>query len=151
MIPMNLPYIRVAPDAIPPRYNHEDDACFDLCAYQGVTIPPGGSAIVPTGLIFNIPSGKVMNLYIRSGIAAKTKLRLSNGVGKIDAGFRNVVCALIDNIGDKPATIEKNDRIVQAEIVNKVPVNLVEATVVEDTARGLNGLGSSGTNPLLSG
>jgi len=162
---------RLRPDAVIPRYARELDAGFDLVAMEDTLIAPGESAKIPTGLAFALPAGYELQVRPRSGISAKTKLRLSNTPGTIDAGYRGEVCVLVDNIrmpsgerghvcldvSDQPVAVEqeadrnsylikKGDRIAQG-VLAVVPVAVFEeAEELDETERGTGGFGSSGVN-----
>jgi dUTP pyrophosphatase len=97
---MNIPvkFKRLHPDAATPHYAHDGDSGFDLTATEDVIIQPGATAIVPTGLAFEIPAGYELQVRPRSGISAKTKLRVANAPGTVDRNFRGEVGVIIDNI-----------------------------------------------------
>jgi dUTP pyrophosphatase len=162
---------RLHPDAVIPRYARELDAGFDLVAMEDALILPGESAKIPTGLAFALPEGYELQVRPRSGISAKTKLRLSNAPGTIDAGYRGEVCVLVDNIrvpsgqwghvcfdvSEQPVTVEqevdrhsylikKGDRIAQG-VLAMVPLAVFEEVEeLDETERGAGGFGSSGVN-----
>lgn len=89
---------KLHPDAVIPKYSHLNDAGFDLVAVEDVIIQPGETKKVPIGLAFAIPPGYELQIRPRSGISSKTKLRISNAPGTVDAGYRGEVCVLVDNI-----------------------------------------------------
>jgi dUTP pyrophosphatase len=161
---------RLHPDAVIPNYAHENDAGFDLVAVEDVVIGPGETAKVRTGLAFEIPEGYELQIRPRSGISAKTKLRVSNAPGTVDSGFRGEVCVLIDNVSAPPTfstdgifgvdgnqtqvpdkmfaygtyLIRRGDRIAQGVIA---PVYRAAFEVVDElseTARGGGAFGSTG-------
>lgn len=158
-------------DAVIPKYARAMDAGFDLVAVEDALIAPGQSAKVPTGLAFALPEGFELQIRPRSGISAKTKLRLSNAPGTVDAGYRGEVCVLIDNIrtpsnemgkvcldaGDKSVSVDqevdknsylikKGDRIAQG-VIAIVPIAQFEVVdELDETERGAGGFGSSGIN-----
>jgi dUTP pyrophosphatase len=160
---------RLHEDAVIPRYARAFDAGFDLVAVEDVLIPPGETAKIPTGLAFALPDGYELQVRPRSGISAKTKLRISNAPGTVDAGYRGEVCVLIDNIripsgevghtcldvSEKPATVDrevdrhtylirKGDRIAQG-VLALVPLARFEVVdELDETERGAGGFGSSG-------
>jgi len=160
---------KLHPDAVIPKYARALDAGFDLVAAEDVLIAPGQSAKVPTGLAFALPEGFELQVRPRSGIGAKTKLRLSNAPGTVDAGYRGEVCVLIDNIrlpsaerknscldaGEKETAVEqqvdpnsylirKGDRIAQG-VIAVVPIaQFEEVDELDETERGTGGFGSSG-------
>ncbi|MED4581329.1 dUTP diphosphatase [Brevibacillus choshinensis] len=160
---------KLHPDAVIPQYARAMDAGFDLVALEDVIIAPGQSAKVPTGLAFALPEGFELQVRPRSGISAKTKLRLSNAPGTVDAGYRGEVCVLVDNIripsqertnlcldaSEKETTVEqvvdtnsylikKGDRIAQG-VIAIVPIAQFEVVdELDETERGAGGFGSSG-------
>lgn len=93
---MNVKIKRLDKDAVIPKYAKEGDSGFDLVAAEDVIIEPGETVIVPTGLAFELPAGYEMQIRPRSGISAKTKLRVV--LGTIDAGYRGEVGVIVDNI-----------------------------------------------------
>lgn len=95
---MNVRIKRLHPDAVIPQYAKPGDSGFDLVAVEDVVISPGETQLVPTGLAFEIPEGYELLVRPRSGLSYKTKLRVANPPGTIDAGFRGEVKVIIDNI-----------------------------------------------------
>lgn len=93
---MELKVKRLDDDAVIPQYAHEGDSGFDLVAVSDVIVEPGETVKVPTGLAFEIPPGYEMQVRPRSGITAKTKLRVQ--LGTVDAGYRGEVSVIVDNI-----------------------------------------------------
>ncbi|MEH6941651.1 dUTP diphosphatase [Bacillus sp. JJ722] len=93
---MNLKVKRLHTDAVLPQYAHEGDSGFDLVAVSDVVVEPGETVRVPTGLAFEIPPGCEIQVRPRSGITAKTKLRVQ--LGTIDSNFRGEVSVIVDNI-----------------------------------------------------
>lgn len=99
-----------------PTYAHDTDACADLYADETITIEPGTTALIRTGIALAIPIGYVVHIYPRSSIGAKTMLRLGNSVGVIDAGYRDEIKIIYTNTGTEPYTINRGDRIAQMSI-----------------------------------
>lgn len=89
---------RLHPDAVIPRYATEGAAGFDLVAVEDVVIKPGETALVKTGIAVQLPEGYELQIRPRSGISKKTKLRISNSPGTVDADYTGEVGVLIDNI-----------------------------------------------------
>jgi len=81
-----------------PTYANESDSAFDLISTTDVLVRPGETVLIKTGLFMAIPRGYELQIRSRSGIARKTKLRVSNGVGTIDSGYRGEIGVLLDNI-----------------------------------------------------
>lgn len=142
-----------------PVYKTEGAACLDCKAdilsldktrpylvEDTLTIPPGNIEVIDLGFRVQVPKGYVMNLYIRSGLAAKKGLIMVNGTGKIDSDYRGIVKAIIGNVSQKYAQIKHKDRIVQCEIVPVYTVDFQQVSSLEETDRGEGGLGSTGVN-----
>jgi dUTP pyrophosphatase len=92
---------RLHPDATVPQYATAGAAGFDLVAVEDVIVAPGETKKVPLGLAFELPPGYELQIRPRSGISAKTKLRVSNAPGTVDSDYRGEVCVLVDNIRDE--------------------------------------------------
>lgn len=93
---MNVNIKKLHEDAVIPKYAHDGDAGFDLVAIEDVIIEPGETALVKTGLAFELPDGYEMQIRPRSGITLKTKLRVQ--LGTIDSHFRGEVGVIVDNL-----------------------------------------------------
>lgn len=105
---------RLHPDAIIPKYAKPGDSGFDLVAVEDVIIAPGDTVLVPTGLAFEIPEGYELQVRPRSGISLRTKLRVANSPGTIDAGYRGEVAVIVDNIAQPEISdIDMNNRMVE--------------------------------------
>ena len=108
--------------AVIPRYVHEDDAGMDIYAAEPVTVEPGRTALVPTGLKMAIPDGFELQVRPRSGLSLKTPLRVPNSPGTIDSGFRNEICVIVWNSSpDEAVTVNRGDRIAQF-VLARVPM-----------------------------
>ena len=81
-----------------PTYAHDTDAGMDIYAQEEYTIAPGESIIIPTGIKCAIPEGYAILIQPRSGQSAKTKLRIANTPGLIDAGYRDEIGVIVENI-----------------------------------------------------
>lgn len=84
-----------------PTYAHPTDAGADIYAIEDFTLAPGESKIIPTGLKVAIPLGYELQVRARSGISAKTKLILANGIGTIDTSYRGEIGVILENIEPK--------------------------------------------------
>ncbi len=85
-------------DAKMPAYAHESDSGMDLYALEDITIKPGETVLVPTGLKVALPPGYELQVRPKSGRALKTKLRVANTPGTIDAGYRDEIKVIIENV-----------------------------------------------------
>lgn len=129
-----------------PYYATAGSAALDLhaCIDAPVTIPDGGSVLLPTGLAVSIQENHVGIVAIRSSMGVRHGIVLSNGVGIIDSDYRGPIHVGLHNLGKTPYTVQPGDRIAQLMIV---PVTRHEVEVVEeldDTPRGSGGFGSTG-------
>lgn len=133
-------------DAKMPVYKTPGSAGFDIYTVGGdVEVPPHSTGtMVPTGLSFEIPEGYEIQIRARSGIALKTKLRLSNGIGTIDADYKGEVKILIDNVGDETHVIEHGTRLAQGVISELVPNRMTVIDELTDSERGEGGFNSTG-------
>ena len=104
-------------DAKLPAYAHLTDSGMDVFALEDITIAPGQTVLVPTGLKVAIPVGYELQVRPKSGRCLKTKLRVANTPGTIDAGYRDEIGVIIDNIEPyiKSAQIDENGRLYNVE------------------------------------
>ena len=135
------------PRAKLPAYGSADAAGADLYALTGgpVTIAPGETAKIPTGLAVAIPQGYVGLVYARSGLATKRGLAPANKVGVIDADYRGEVRVALHNHGSVPQVVEDGDRVAQLVIVPYLTARFTPAEELDDTGRGAGGFGSTGS------
>jgi dUTP pyrophosphatase len=89
-------------------------------------LPPGIRCLVPTGLIFDIPEGHVLKMFIRSSVALKKGLVLSNGTGIIDSDYVEPSYIIVTNVTDCLVTIENGERLAQCILEPTISYDLVE-------------------------
>lgn len=96
-----------------PAYAHLTDAGMDVFALEDITIAPGETKLVPIGIKVAIPYGYELQVRPKSGRCLKTKLRVANAPGTIDAGYRDEIGVIIDNIEPfiKSADVDENGRL----------------------------------------
>lgn len=136
-------------DAVLPRYESSGAAGMDLaaCLDTPITMAPGSSAQVPTGLRIALPAGHEGQVRPRSGLAARHGVTVLNAPGTIDEDYRGELQVLLINHGSEPFTIAHGDRIAQLIVA---PLTQVEIDAVDDethlgsTERGNAGFGSTG-------
>lgn len=116
----------------------------DLHASEALTIAPGATAAVSTGLAMAIPRGFEGQVRPRSGIALKHSVTVVNAPGTVDSDFRGCVKVLLINHGREPFPIAVGDRIAQLVIAPVIQAELVEVESLDETARGAGGFGSTG-------
>ena len=138
---------KLNPNAIIPTYGSECAAGADLyaCIESPVTIEPGQTVFISTGLALEIPEGYAGFVYARSGLSCKRGLAPANKVGVVDADYRGEITVALHNHSDEPKTIEVNERIAQIVIAPFVHVAFDEVDELSDTVRGAGGFGSTGT------
>jgi len=131
-----------------PAYETKGAAGMDLRAAVDEDVPltlqPGSRALVPTGLIFEIPEGYEGQIRPRSGLALKHGLTCLNTPGTIDSDYRGEVKVLLINLGEETFDITRGMRIAQMVIAPVVQVGVIEITEGSETARGAGGFGSTG-------
>ena len=117
-----------------------------MCAFleKPVTIECGKTAMIPTGLFFEIPEGYEVQVRPRSGLAAKNGVTVLNTPGTIDSDYRGEICVILINLGNQAFTVNNGDRIAQmlAAPVIQADFSLVQS--LEETERGSGGFGSTG-------
>ncbi len=110
----------------------------------GITLAPGGRALVPTGLRLEIPAGYEVQIRPRSGLALKHGITLPNSPGTIDSDYRGPLGVIVMNAGEEPFVINHGDRIAQMVVAPVVQARFELAEALGDTARGTGGFGSTG-------
>ena len=131
-----------------PAYETQGAAGLDLRAAvdegERLVLRPGKRALVPTGLIFEIPAGFEGQIRPRSGLAFKNGITCLNTPGTIDSDYRGEVNVLLINLGDEKFVIERGMRIAQMVIAPVIQAVLVEKDLATVTDRGIGGFGSTG-------
>ncbi|MBO9122387.1 MULTISPECIES: dUTP diphosphatase [unclassified Rhizobium] len=131
-----------------PAYETKGAAGMDLRAAVDYSSPmvlaPGKRALVPTGLIFEIPEGFEGQIRPRSGLAFKNGITCLNTPGTIDSDYRGEVKVLLINLGEEPFEITRGMRIAQMVIAPVTQARVAEITETSATARGAGGFGSTG-------
>jgi len=130
-----------------PGYATPGAAGMDLLAAIAapLTIPPGGRALVPTGLCVALPPDHELQVRPRSGLALKHGITLPNTPGTVDEDYRGELQVIVMNAGAEPFTIERGMRIAQAVLAPVVRANWREVPELPATTRGAGGFGSTGT------
>ena len=131
-----------------PTYGSDFAAGADLyaCEDAPVTIEPGQTKLVHTGLAMEIPTGLVGLIYARSGLASKKGLAPANKVGVIDSDYRGEVMVALHNHGTVAQTVEAGERIAQIVFAPYYAADFAVVDTLDDTARGAGGFGSTGVN-----
>ena len=154
-----------------PSYSHDWDSGFDLAALNSVTIAPGETVLVKTGLIFDLPKGYEIQVRPRSGMSLKTGITVKNSPGTVDSTYRGDcgvilhnslgttaqvlanICIIILTLGlykrlgiklKGTYTVNIGDRVAQGVLARVVQASFGSTASVEETDRGINGFGSTG-------
>lgn len=112
---------------------------------ERLTLLPGESAIVPTGIKVEIPHGYEIQVRPRSGLAAKHQISVLNTPGTIDADYRGEICIILINFGKTPFVIEPKMRIAQLVLAPVVQAEFVRQDLLAGTGRGEGRFGHTGT------
>lgn len=144
---MILRFKKLNEKAIAPTYGSEYAAGADLYALSDgdITIEPGQTVLVHTGIAMEIPEGMGGFIYARSGLASKKGLAPANKVGVVDSDYRGEVMVALHNHGTVPQTVSGGERIAQMVIAPFIKVEYTECDELSDTVRGAGGFGSTGT------
>ncbi len=137
---------RLREGAILPTYGSAGAAGADLyaCLEEPVTIAPGETAWIPTGLALEVPKGYAGLVYARSSLGAKRGLAPANKVGVIDSDYRGEIRVVLLNHGQVSQTIENGERVAQFLITPVLTPGYEVAEELSDTARNTGGFGSTG-------
>lgn len=133
---------------VPPSYSTFGAAGADIraCITAPVVIKPGERALIPTGLLFEIPEGYEIQVRPRSGLALKHGITCLNSPGTIDSDYRGEIGVILINTGKEDFTVENNDRIAQIVLSPVIRADFVTAGFLSETERGSGGFGSTGKN-----
>ncbi|MDG2989706.1 dUTP diphosphatase [Candidatus Synechococcus calcipolaris G9] len=127
-----------------PAYAHDGDAGLDLFSSKEVSIPPGQSALVPTGICIQLPADTEAQIRPRSGLALKHQITVLNSPGTIDAGYRGEIGVILINHGQDTFKVDMGMKIAQMVIKPVIRVNVEVEETLGMTARGEGGFGSTG-------
>jgi len=142
---MNVQIINKSKHATP-NYETNGAAGMDLRANieKEITLKPLERAIVKTGLFIALPPGFEAQVRPRSGLAAKKGITVLNSPGTVDADYRGEIGVILVNLSNDDFIINDGERIAQLIIAKHERANWVEVNVLDETARGAGGFGSTG-------
>ena len=129
-----------------PRYMTEQAAGMDICAAveDEMTLKPGAVSLIPTGFSMALPKGFEAQIRPRSGLAVKHGITLVNAPGTIDADYRGEVKIGLINLGGKPYTVFRGDRIAQMVISQVFQPDIKVVEKLSETQRNTGGFGHTG-------
>ena len=137
---------KLRPGAHLPTYGTEFSAGADLyaCLEEPVTIAPGETKKIPTGLSMEIPIGCAGLIYARSSLGTKQGLAPANKVGVVDSDYRGEFMIFLHNHGSQTQTVSHGDRVAQLLVTPVFTPGFEETDELTDTVRGAGGFGSTG-------
>ena len=129
-----------------PTYGSAEAAGADLyaCLEGPVTIEPGQSVFIPTGIALEVPKGCAGLIYARSSMGVKRGLAPANKVGVIDSDYRGEICVVLLNHGSQAQTVEPGERVAQFVITPVLQPAFEVVQSLSDTVRNTGGFGSTG-------
>lgn len=141
-----MKFIRLTPTAKAPSYGSQGAAGADLYvdAPEAISVGPGETTLVHTGIAVAIPQGYVGLIFARSGLATKRGLAPANKVGVIDSDYRGELMVSLYNQSGEVQRLEPQERVAQLVIVPFLSVDYQEADTLDETQRGDGGFGSTG-------
>ena len=130
-----------------PKYETAGSSGMDLAANiaGNISIDPGKTAIIPTGLALSVPKGFEVQIRPRSGLAAKKKISVLNTPGTIDSDYRGEIKVILINQGQETFKVEKGLRIAQMVVCPVEQAQIKEVEDLSETERGKGGFGSTGS------
>lgn len=140
---VEIKFLRKNSQAILPSKNNINDSGYDIYSIQDKIIPAGKSGVVSTGIdVAYITNGYWFKIQARSGLGFKYSISPHYGI--IDNGYRGDLGVKIYNKSDKDYYFKKGDRIAQFVIYKLYESEVSWSDIKHNTARGENGIGSSG-------
>jgi dUTP pyrophosphatase len=135
---------RLDPSVQLPAYQTSGSAGFDLASNADLTVEPGKVALVPTGLVIEVPAGHFLGVFARSSTPLKRGLIVANGVGVVDSDYSGPLDEIkiaVLNVTGAAVEIKRGDRLAQGVIIPFVRATWEEREP-EGASRG--GFGSTG-------
>jgi len=129
-----------------PIYKTPGSSGMDLAAYikNKITISPGKTAMIPTGIAVAIPKNYEIQIRPRSGLAAKKSISVLNTPGTVDADYRGEIKIILINLSKKIFVVKSGDRVAQMILCPIAKGKLKEVKKLPRTIRGKEGFGSTG-------
>lgn len=123
---IEIPIELCHPDAKIPQYAHIDDSGLDIYALDDYTIAPGETKLIPTGIKVALPPGYELQVRPKSGRTLKTKLRIANTPGTIDAGYRDEIGVIVENVDPPIRAIHPKERVLnfteKVQSIEQLPI-----------------------------
>jgi len=137
---------KLDPKAKIPEYKTEGASGVDIMALleNKITLDPGESKIIPTGLSIAFPDDLEVQIRPRSGLAAKSNISVLNTPGTIDSDYRGEIKIILINHSNEKFEVKNGDRIAQMVLMPVLKFKFEEVSKLDDTIRGSGGFGSTG-------
>lgn len=138
--------IRLSEGASEPVYQSAEAAGADVKAFipSDITLSPGETKLIPTGIVLDIPPGYEIQVRPRSGLALKNSITLLNTPGTIDSDYRGEVGIIMHNAGKNEFVVHNGDRIAQLVLAPVYHCKFKTVNAVSTTERGTGGFGHTG-------
>lgn len=134
-----------------PKYETNGSSGADLRANfperirnHGKILMPGSRALIPVGLMMEIPKGHEVQIRPRSGLAIKNGITILNSPGTIDSDYRGEISVILFNSGIDQFNISHGDRIAQMVVATVVQARFEVSSALAESGRGATGFGSTG-------
>lgn len=143
---MNVNIKKLNENATVPTYGSPYAAGADLyaCIDRDVTINPGQTVLIKTGIAIELPVGYAAFIYARSGLASKRGLAPANKVGVVDCDYRGEIMVALHNHSLTEQTVSPKERIAQMVIAPYITAEFNVVDTLSETVRGEGGFGSTG-------
>lgn len=140
--------VQVTDEAFLPVYATSFASGADLraCIAESIAIPPGQSAIIPTGIRCDLPPGYEIQVRPRSGFAAKNQVTVLNTPGTIDSDYRGEICVILMNHGRETFEVTPKMRIAQMVLAPVVQAEFFLVEQLSETKRGEGKFGHTGAH-----
>ena len=129
-----------------PIYKTSGSSGMDLMAFvkNKITILPGKTALIPTGIALAIPKNYEIQIRPRSGLASKKGITVLNTPGTVDSDYRGEIKIILINLGKKKFIVKSRDRVAQMILCPVAKCKIKEVKYLPKTIRGKRGFGSTG-------
>lgn len=143
---MELKVKKMRPEAILPTRGSKEAAAVDLyaCIPGSMTLTPGATAKIPSGIACDFPEGYFGMVFPRSSVGTKRHLVLANTSGIIDNDYKGEIIMVFTNTSRHNQTIEPGERLAQMILLPYVTYDIIETDELSETERGAGGFGSTG-------
>jgi len=129
-----------------PRYMTQRSSGMDLYAAvtEEIVLSPGQRRLIPTGIAMSVPEGYEAQVRPRSGLSLKDGVTVLNAPGTIDADYRGEVGVILINLGEKPFSVKRGDRVAQLVVAPIARAELEWTEDLDETPRNTGGFGHTG-------